>query len=131
MRNMQWGEVGVGEVGPWELRVGEGKREETETHPRLKCGDRRDAGVLSLDLKAPAAFRTHWVPRALWPHLLRAKAPNNREHGVRSNELTRVPGTLSAFRMQLLQSKDIISCKRFLHLTAPFQLKEPTSLPRH
>lgn len=40
---------------------------------------RREAGTLSMDHKAPVAFRMNWAPEAVGPHLLRAKAPNLRQ----------------------------------------------------
>lgn len=90
------------ETGAWERRVGKGKE---EAHPRLMGGERRDAGVLSHGHKAPAAFRMCRAPVALGPHLLRAEAPNLRQSGVRSNDLTKAPDVPSASCAQLLQSK--------------------------
>ena len=71
---------------------GRGRRRKKAT--QVEVWRQKRCSMLSVDKKAPAAFRMYWAPEALGPHLLRAEAPNLRQHGVRSNELTRVPCVL-------------------------------------
>lgn len=95
-QNMWWGKLGHGD-------------ESREGRPTPGRSERRDAGVLSLGHKAPAAFRKYRAPGALGRHLLRAEASNIRQPGVGRNELIRMLAVLSASCTQLLQSTDTSS----------------------
>ena len=77
----QWGKVGA-----WKLRAGKG--EEGEATLGGSGETRRDAGMLSMDHKAPVAFRMNRAPEAVGPHPLRAEAPNLRQAGSVESRVT-------------------------------------------